>query len=72
MKKFFLILVILFVIALIFKICLGGVTWKNVKDKSLTVKESCIRISAVVKENFVKAKDLVSEKIQEIKDKRKK
>ena len=72
MRKFFMILGVLFLISLTVTIFAGNLSWETIKTASATVKESFIKVSKSVGETSVKVKDFVAEKIQEIKDKRKK
>jgi cytochrome c biogenesis protein ResB len=72
MRKFFIVIGILFIISLVVTICTGNITWKNVKDTSVTVKESFIKTSKAVNETSVKIKDTIVEKFQQVKDNLKK
>ena len=71
MRKFFIILGILFLICLTVSILAGNITWKNVKDTSATVKKSFLKASKATYETSVRGKDAIQTKIEEIKEKRK-
>ena len=72
MRKFFIILGVLFLISFTVTILTGNLSWETIKTTSVTVKRSFIQTSKNISETSVKVKDFFAEKIQEIKDKRKK
>jgi hypothetical protein len=65
MKKFFTVLGVLFLIALIVTILAGKTTWKDAKNKGATVKESFIKVSKNVGETAVKINDSIQKKIKD-------
>jgi len=69
MKKFFLILGVLFAISLLVTILAGNITWQNLKDTGITVKNSFVKVSKSVSETSVKVNDSIQKKIKETREK---
>lgn len=61
MGKFFLVIGILFVMSLLVTILAGNLAWQNVKDASITVKESFHTIAQNISKTQARIRDAVLE-----------